>query len=89
MAADTSYSKWREEHLTLVQSVTEGHLCQFHLGSRVVQYLPAPLERAEDALLLQLGFGTHIQPRPQSTSHSYVAFQRQVLVLLDRDQSHK
>lgn len=68
VAPGSCYSKWRAEHCTLVQSVTEGHLGQFHLRPRVVQDLPAPLERAEDALLLQPGFGTHIEPRPQNTS---------------------
>lgn len=65
----------------MVQSVTEGHLGQFRLGPRVVQYLPAPLERAKDALLLQLSFGTHIEPRPQNASHKldhYVALNEQV-----------
>lgn len=92
VAAHSCYSKWRAEHCTLVQSVTEGHLGQFRLGPRVVQYLPAPLERAEDALLLQLSFGTHIEPRPQNTSHNldhYVAFQQKLFLLLGRDQSCK
>lgn len=62
--------EWRAERSTLVQSVTEGHLGQFHLRPRVVQDLPAPLERAEDALLLQPGSGTHIEPRAQNTSHT-------------------
>lgn len=70
VAPDNCYSKCRAEHPTLVQAVTKGHLGQFHLRPRVVQDLPAPLERTQDALLLQPGFGTHIEPRPQNTSQN-------------------
>lgn len=70
VAPDNCDSKCRAEHPTLVQAVTKGHLGQFHLRPRVVQDLPAPLERAQDALLLQPGFGTHIEPRPQNTSQN-------------------
>lgn len=52
--------------------MTEGHLSQLHLGPRVVQYLPAPLERAEERLALQLGVGAHIQPGTHSTTRSLV-----------------
>lgn len=58
--------------------MTEGHLGQLHLGPRAVQYLPAPLERAEDTLTMQLGFGTHIQPEktqrnPQFSPDTFTA----------------
>lgn len=70
VAPDSCDAERRAEQRTLVQSVAQGHLGQFHLGPRVVQDLPAPLERAEEALLLQPGFGTHIEPRAQSTSQT-------------------
>lgn len=70
VALDSCDSERRAEQRTLVQSVAQGHLGQLHLGPRVVQDLPAPLERAEEALLLQPGFGTHIEPRAQSTSQT-------------------
>lgn len=82
VAADSCSSERRAEHRTLVQAVTQGHPGQFHLGPRVVQDLPAPLERAQDAVLVQLGFGTHVEPKPQNTSQSLdlaqpcAAFQR-------------
>lgn len=69
VAAATRRWKRRADHRTLVQAVTEGHLGQLHLWPWVVQYLPAPLQRAQDALLLKLGFGTHVEPRAQNTSH--------------------
>lgn len=74
---------------TLVQAVTEGHLGQFHLWPRVVQDLPAPLERAQDALLLQPGFGTHIEPRPQNTSQNLDLTHLKLgrIVLLSRENS--
>lgn len=48
--------------LTLIQSVTEGHLSQLHLRPRVVQDLPAPLEGADEGFTLELSFGRHIKP---------------------------
>lgn len=61
VTADSCYSV-RLSVRTLVQSVAEGHPGQLHLGPRVVQYLPAPLQGAEDAIVLQLRSGTYIQP---------------------------
>lgn len=87
-APDSCYSEWRTENCTLVQSVTEGHLGQFHLGPRVVQDLPAPLERAEDApLLLQPGFGAHIEPRAQNPSQNsdLTHLKWESIVLLSRE----
>lgn len=75
VAADARLIIWLTDYAgTLVQSVTEGHLSQLHLRPRAVQYLPAPLERTEDALTLQLGFGTHIEPETERRrrSHSLV-----------------
>lgn len=42
--------------------MAEGHPGELHLGPWVVQYLPAPLQGAEDAIVLQLRSGTYIQP---------------------------
>lgn len=87
VAPDRCCSKWRAELRTLVQSVAEGHLGQFHLRPRVVQDLPAPLEWAEDALLLQPGFGTHIEPRAQNTSQNLdlTHLRLESIVLLSRE----
>lgn len=70
-ADESCWSEW-EGHRTLVQPVTEGHFGQLHLRPWVVQDPPAPLERAEDTLLLELGFGTGIQPGTHNTSHTSV-----------------
>lgn len=60
-AADSCYFV-RETSRTLVQSVAEGHPSELHLGPWVVQYLPAPLQGAQDAVVLQLCSGTSVQP---------------------------
>lgn len=62
VAAAASCYFVRETIRTLVQSVAEGHPGELHLGPWVVQYLPAPLQGAEDAVVLQLRSGTYVQP---------------------------